>query len=42
MSVRDEHGQVEFWIWSRVDGLGGELVLRIVDHATVTHTLLRM
>lgn len=41
VSVREEQGRIEFWIWSDADGLGGELVVRVGDRVNVSDALLR-
>lgn len=41
VSVREDHGRIEFWIWSGVGGLGGQMVVRVGDHVHVSDTLLR-
>ncbi|MFV0458062.1 MAG: hypothetical protein ACK5MT_04720 [Actinomycetales bacterium] len=40
VSVREEEGQVEFWIWSGSDGLGGQLVVRVGERVRVTDAIL--
>lgn len=40
VSVREENGQVEFWIWSDSDGLSGRLVVCAGEHVSVTDELL--
>lgn len=42
VSVRDDHGVIQFLVWSRSDGLGGELVVRIADRVSVRDTLLQI
>lgn len=41
VSVREEQGQVEFWIWSDTDGLAGHLVVSVGDRVRVTDAILR-
>ncbi len=41
VSVREDHGRVEFWIWSDAGGLGGQLVVRVGEHVGVSDALLR-
>lgn len=41
VSVRENHGQIEFWVWSDAGGLGGRLVVRVGDHVGVSDALLR-
>ncbi|QRP47966.1 hypothetical protein [Amycolatopsis sp. FDAARGOS 1241] len=41
VSVREEHGQIEFWVWSDADGLGGQLIVRVGEHVRVSDALLR-
>ncbi|MFT4296058.1 MAG: hypothetical protein QM582_11670 [Micropruina sp.] len=41
ISVRENHGQIEFWVWSDAGGLGGQLVIRVGDHVSVSDALLR-
>lgn len=41
VSVRDERGAIEFHIWSEVEGLAGQLVVRVGDHVHVADTILR-
>lgn len=41
VSVREDHGRIEFWIWSDAGVLGGELVVRVGDHVGVSDVLLR-
>lgn len=41
VSVREDHGQVEFWVWSDAGGLAGQLVVRVGDHVGVSDVLLR-
>lgn len=41
LSIREERGAVEFWIWSESEGLGGQLVVRIGDQVTVSDVILR-
>ena len=41
VSVCEEHGQVEFRVWSEADGLGGQLVVRVGEHVGVSDALLR-
>lgn len=41
VSIRDERGQIEFWVWSEAAGLGGQLVVRIGEHVAVSDVLLR-
>ena len=41
VSVREEDDQVQFWIWSEADGLGGQLVVRVGEHVVVSDALLR-
>ena len=40
ISVRDEHGAIEFHVWSRWEGIGGELIVRVGEHVAVHDTLL--
>lgn len=42
ISVRDERGVIEFRVWSRWEGLGGELVVQVGEHVSVRDTLLRI
>ncbi|WP_369372661.1 hypothetical protein AB1046_04275 [Promicromonospora sp. Populi] len=42
VSVRDIGESVEFHVWLRTDGLGGELVVEIGQNVSVRDTLLRM
>lgn len=41
VSVREDRGRIEFWIWSDAGGLGGQLVVRVGDHVGVSDALLR-
>ncbi|HEX2133546.1 MAG TPA: hypothetical protein VHH15_18535 [Actinophytocola sp.] len=41
VSVREEYGRVEFWIWSGAEGLGGQLVVRVGAYVGVSDVLLR-
>ena len=41
VSVRENHGQIEFWVWSDAGGLGGQLVVRVAEHVCVSDALLR-
>lgn len=41
VSVRENHGQIEFWVWSDSEGLGGQLVVRVGDRVRVSDALLR-
>ena len=41
ISVRDEHGRIEFRVWSRCEGLDGLLTVQVGEHVTVHDTLLR-
>ena len=41
VSVRDNHGQTEFWIWSSASDLGGQLVVRVSDQVSISDSLLR-
>jgi hypothetical protein len=42
VTVRDVGEHVEFHVWLRTDGFGGELVVEIGQHVGVTDTLLRV
>jgi hypothetical protein len=42
ISVRDERGVIEFRVWSRWEGLGGELFVQVGEHVAVRDTLLRI
>ncbi|RWW94724.1 MULTISPECIES: hypothetical protein [Paenarthrobacter] len=39
--VRDERGVIEFHVWSRWEGMAGELIVRVGEHVSVHDTLLR-
>lgn len=41
VSVREDGGQIEFWVWSEAGGLGGQLVVRVGAHVGVSDALLR-
>lgn len=41
ISVREEQGQVQFWIWSDADGLGGQLIVCVGERVTVSDAILR-
>jgi hypothetical protein len=41
VSVREDHGRIEFRVWSDTGGLGGQLVVRVGDHVCVSDALLR-
>jgi hypothetical protein len=41
VSVRENRGQIEFWVWSDAGGLGGQLVVRVGDHVGVSDVVLR-
>jgi hypothetical protein len=41
VSIREERGRVEFWIWSGVDGLSGQLIVSAAERVSVTDVLLR-
>lgn len=41
ISVRVDHDELQFWIWSIADGLAGELVVRVGRQVHVTDALLR-
>lgn len=40
VSVRDERGVIEFHVWSRWEGMAGELIVRVSEHVAVHDTLL--
>jgi hypothetical protein len=40
VSVREERGQVEFWVWSDTQDLAGQLVVRVGDHVGVSDAIL--
>lgn len=41
VSVRDERGQIEFWIWTESPEVGGQLVVRVGDRVRVSDAILR-
>ena len=41
VSIRGEKRHVQFWIWSRSEGLSGQLVVRIGDRVTVSDAILQ-
>ncbi len=41
VSVRDDHGSVQFRVWSRFEGLDGTLVVQVGEHVSLHDTLLR-
>lgn len=41
VTVREDRGQIEFWVWSDAGGLGGQLVVRVGDRVGVSDALLR-
>ncbi len=41
VSVREDHGRIEFWIWSDAGGVVGQLLVRVGDHVGVSDALLR-
>ncbi|WP_405062215.1 hypothetical protein OG474_11390 [Kribbella sp. NBC_01505] len=41
VSVREERGRVEFWIWSGMDGFRGQLVVSVAERVTVTDVFLQ-
>jgi hypothetical protein len=41
VSVREDRGQVEFWVWTDVGGLGGQLVVRVGEQVGLSDVLLR-
>lgn len=41
VSVRESHGEIEFWVWSDTAGLVGQLFVRIASHVRVSDSLLR-
>lgn len=41
ISVRDKRGVIEFHVWSRWEGMAGELIVRVGQHVSVHDTLLR-
>jgi hypothetical protein len=42
VTIRDTGEHIEFHVWLRSDGLGGELIITIGTHIDVTDTLLRV
>lgn len=41
VSVREERGQIEFWVWSDAIDFGGQLVVRVGDRVNVSDAILR-
>ncbi|GAA1845729.1 hypothetical protein [Agromyces salentinus] len=41
VSVRENSGRVEFWVWSDGGSLGGQLVVRVGERVHVSDALLR-
>lgn len=41
ISIREEAGGIEFRVWSRAEGLTGELVIRVGAEVEITDVLLR-
>lgn len=41
VSVRREHGHVQFWVWFRADGLSGQLIVDVGERVTVSDAILR-
>lgn len=41
VSVREDRGQLEFWVWTDAGSVGGQLVVRLGEHVGVSDVLLR-
>ena len=41
VSVREDRGQVEFWVWTDAGDLGGQFVVRMGEHVGLSEVLLR-
>ena len=41
VSIREDHGAIEFWCWTRGEDFAGTLVVRLASCVTVSDTLLR-
>lgn len=41
LSVREERGRVEFWIWSGLDGFRGQLVVSVAEQVRVADVFLQ-
>ena len=41
VSVREDHGRIEFWIWSDGGDLGGQMVIRVGGRVGFSDALLR-